>query len=304
MRCRHGEWHCRSVFVGSPCPAQRHFFVSASGIRLLRRLHQSLSRAPTNWPHVIAPCLLSATALLASPFSTTCLTLAVVRRYSSLLSALGGPLVPPSPAAAVALVGHLSNMRNDQSRLRAAAAVVGAGSLTASGHLRVLEAAACAGAPHLLLPLHDVTRLHPQMRFGMRRYLPRVILKTVCWNGCASARRTSLRASAALCPRCWPTTTCSSTAQAIPFACSPCPRRYSSPQIAPIAHQFVSDGIAIFCVLAVHAPWTRPLHKRVLMQPTTLSDRLSNLHIVLALCTKMHLPVFVVAEQLAAPRPQ
>ena len=221
MRRRHGEWHCRSVFLGGPCPAQRRFFVSAFGIRLLRRLHQSLSRAPTNWPHVIAPCLLSATALLASPFSTTCLTLAVVRRYSSLLSALGGPLVPPSPAAAVALVGHLSNMRNDQSRLRAAAAVVGAGSLTASGHLRVLEAAACAGAPHLLLPLHDVTRLHPQMRFGMRRYLPRVILKTVCWNGCASARRTLLRASAALCPRCWPTTTCSSTAQAIPFASPP-----------------------------------------------------------------------------------
>ncbi len=109
----------------------------------------------------IIPCLLSATALLPSPFLTTCLTLVVIRRYSSLLSALGGPLVPPSPAAAVALVGHLSNMRNDQSRLRAAAAVVGAGSLTASGHFRVLEAAACAGAPRLLLPLHHVTRLHP-----------------------------------------------------------------------------------------------------------------------------------------------
>jgi hypothetical protein len=60
----------------------------------------------------------------------------------------------------------------------------------------------------------------------------------------------------------------------------------------------------MFCVLAVHAPWTRPMHKRMLMQPKTLSDRVSNLHIVLALCAKMQLPVFVAAEQLAAPRPQ
>jgi hypothetical protein len=65
-----------------------------------------------------------------------------------------------------------------------------------------------------------------------------------------------------------------------------------------------SDGIAIFCVLAVHAPWTRSTHKRMVMQPKTLSHRLSNLHIVLALCAKMKLPVFVTAEQLASPRPQ
>ncbi len=46
------------------------------------------------------------------------------------------------------------------------------------------------------------------------------------------------------------------------------------------------------------------MHKRMLMQPKTLADRISNLHIVLALCDKMKLPVFVAAEQLAAPRPQ
>ena len=75
-------------------------------------------------------------------------TLTTTLRYSSLLSALGGPVIPSSPADAVALVSHLSSMRNDASRLRAAAAVVAAGGLTASGHLRVLEAAACAGTTH------------------------------------------------------------------------------------------------------------------------------------------------------------
>ena len=59
--------------------------------------------------------------------------------------------MPPSPAAAVALVGHLASMRNDQSRLRAAAAVIAAGGLTASGHLRLLEAAACAGTAQLIV---------------------------------------------------------------------------------------------------------------------------------------------------------
>ena len=75
------------------------------------------------------------------------------------------------------------------------------------------------------------------------------------------------------------------------------------------------------------------MHKRMHLQPKTLSDRVSNLHIVLALCAKMQLPVrctpppppspitsyfrstpppptlsfcqvFGAPEQLAAPRPQ
>jgi hypothetical protein len=230
-------------------------------------------------------------------------------RYASLLSALGGPTVPPSPAAAVALVSHLSNMRNDSSRLRAAAAVVAAGGLTASGHLRLLEAAACAGvaqsqsliASTPLAPFNSCADAFRNAPVAPPRDIEDCLLEWLCYcqahfSESIGGTLPALLANDDLLLDC--------AGKLPPPPSHPAPPLPLPSKLTHSALPNVSDGIAIFCILAVHAPWTRPVHQRMILQPSTLSHRLSNLHIVLALCTKMKLPVFLAAEQLAAPRPQ